>query len=83
MQYTCPRRPIYENPSFYSDLFWVYSNYKLGILPDAGSLLEQSYKLMFFIRHIDSIIDECNKEREEKAKKSRSPMNKAAKRTRF
>lgn len=55
----CPRLPLLRNPELYSELFWLYSNYKRGILPDSGALYDQSAKYIFLMRYIESVLSEC------------------------
>lgn len=76
----CPRRPLLEDPEFFSDLFWSHQQFKKGILPEEGALKSQPAKLMEFYFLIDRTRNWCDREKmkAEKAKQARA----ARKRTR-
>lgn len=53
VQDTCPRRPFFDNPQFYNDLFFLYTNYQRGILPEEGSLLSQPHRALVLLRKME------------------------------
>ncbi len=76
-QRRCPRRPILENPAAFSELFWLYRNYKAGYLPEAGGLDDQPAKLMKSLRVIDAAVSETEKFKEEQESKQQRRRGKA------
>lgn len=40
-QARCPRRPMFENPGWFSQLTLVYNHYRAGFLPHGGGLFDQ------------------------------------------
>ena len=71
----CPRRPIKDEPAYWSRLLFAYGFYKKGILPDAGALTDQSNKAVMLFGVIDDISQECVdvKIERERDKGSRTP----------
>lgn len=61
--FRCPRRPILENPRLWNEIFFLYSSYKQGFLPEAGGLNDQPSRLMEYLRHVDMMVSECEEER--------------------
>lgn len=70
-QLRCPRRPIYEDPALWSEMFWLHAKYTEGMLPEEGALLSQPYKLYRYLRLIDGIRATLQREEREDAEKKR------------
>jgi hypothetical protein len=62
----CPRRPLLDNPGWYSELFWLYANWSKGILPDGGTLNTNPSKLMDAIRIMDDAKAAATSERDQR-----------------
>ncbi|AHC30449.1 hypothetical protein CC53_gp032 [Rhizobium phage vB_RleS_L338C] len=62
----CPRRPLLDDPQFFSELFWGHQQFKKGILPEEGGLLSQPAKLMQLYFVIDRTRNLCERELEKK-----------------
>lgn len=72
----CPRRPLLDQTALFNELFGVYSWYKRGYMPDAGSYLDQAAAFVQMIDIFEHSIAEAKalKEQSEKAKgASKSP----------
>jgi len=65
-QYTCLRRPIYDNPYLYNYVFGQYQHYLKGFLPIAGGTLDQPNKLMEMFRLISAALAEASESRTKK-----------------
>ena len=74
----CPRRPLLDDPIWYDELFWLYGNYKSGILPEPGGLQAQPHKLMEAIRTLDRAQKAANGEKEEGDKRKAALRKRAA-----
>lgn len=69
----CPRRPLLDDPAYFSQLFWQHQQFKKGMLPDEGSLLSQPGKLMDLFFEIDrsNVMVEQEVARQRKAAEAR------------
>lgn len=68
----CPRRPLLEDPEFFSELFWNYKAFQRGFLPNAGGLEDQPVMLMDSFRVLEQALDLCEaQKREKEARRSR------------
>jgi hypothetical protein len=77
-QLRCPRRPLLDRPVYFDELFWLYSNFDNGILPEAGGLSRQPNKLMAAIRCLKSAKRAAEDERDAREKRKRSAQANAA-----
>jgi len=75
---TCPRRPVLDNPAYFSEVIRLYRLYQKGILPEEGGYFNQSYKLMRLFDIIDVTLDQCDQDRKAKehAKNNRGRVSK-------
>ena len=71
----CPRRPLLDRPDHIRELFWLYSNYVEGILPQRGGLDDQPVKLMASIRLLKGAQDEAQREKTETDRKRSTRMS--------
>jgi hypothetical protein len=62
----CPRRPLLDDPDKYSNIFWLYRQYKEGYLPETGGLYNQPAKYLEYIRIIDRALDFCRDMQQER-----------------
>ena len=67
----CIRRPILEDPHFYTEVFRMYRAYKNGNFPEDGGLLSQPARLMILFSVVDGAITYCEEERESREKLKR------------
>lgn len=68
----CPRRPWFVNPTYFNDIFWLYQNYKRGILPEGPILLSNPHYLVQCFRVIDNAISAAESDiEEERQRKAR------------
>lgn len=66
----CPRRPILDNPEFYSRLFGRYRHYQKGHFFEEGAIGSQPALLMECFDVMDQTLDVVeNYRREQEAKK--------------
>lgn len=73
----CPRRPLLDDPDFYSEVFWLYQAYQKGFLPEEGGLQDQATVLISSFQVIDAAMSAAEAERE-RIRKSREAMEKRA-----
>lgn len=71
----CPRRPLLDRPDYFQELFWLYSNYSEGILPQKGGLDDQPSKLMASIRVLKGTQEEAQREKTEADRKRSARAN--------
>lgn len=64
-QMRCPRRMLLDYTAYMNEVWWLYGNYKEGILPEHGGLYDQPAKLLAVIRVLDSTKSAANSEKEE------------------
>lgn len=75
--YRCPLRPLYENFAEYSNILGMYMWYQRGVLPDAGTFLDQTEVYLTAMRVIDVAVKDAEemiqqkRDRQEKAKSAR------------
>jgi hypothetical protein len=52
----CPRRPLLDDPNFYSEVFWLYRSWKDGHLPEgsATGVHGQPNKMLMAYRVMDN-----------------------------
>lgn len=74
----CPRRVLLDRPDYFSELFWLHSNYSNGILPESGGLADQPHKLMASIRTLIRARQEAEDEKDEREKRRAAFREKAA-----
>lgn len=71
----CPRRLALDQPDELRQLLFLYRNYTRGLLPNPGSVLDQSAYLMTLFEVLDGAIAQVEQERvkeaERKAQKGR------------
>lgn len=80
MSTTCIRRPMFDNPAWFNEVYTMYKMYKAGFLPNEGSYLAQPPSFLQLINVIDSTLADCDeiKQQEEdrkKRNKKRSGLN--------
>jgi hypothetical protein len=73
----CPRRPILDDPDFYVEFFWLYQNYKRGVLPEDGGINSQPVKLVELFKVTDQALALCERERERRDKVSKKIMDRS------
>lgn len=61
--WVCPRRPVKDDPAFYSELMSLYALYKEGVLADEGSIMSQSTKYVNLMRLVHAAVNECYAEK--------------------
>ena len=66
--YSCPRRPLKDNPLGYSELFGLFQHYKNGFLPEGGGIMDQSPKLMNLLSICDMVVSEIEQQKIEEQK---------------
>ncbi|QIG76091.1 hypothetical protein EVC24_070 [Rhizobium phage RHph_I4] len=71
----CPRRPLLEDPEYFSELFWGHQQFQKGILPEEGGLLSQPGKLMQLYFVIDRTRNLVERERERKRQAEMARLN--------
>jgi len=74
----CPRRPLLDRPTYFTELFWLYSNYSNGILPESGGLDDQPHKLMASIRTLIRARQDAESEKDDREKRRTAFRDKAA-----
>lgn len=74
----CPRRPLLDQYRYFSELFWLHSNYSNGILPESGGLEDQPHKLMASIRTLIRARQEAEAEKDDREKRRSAFREKAA-----
>lgn len=72
--FRCPRRPILEEPVYFSAVFRAYGDYQRGILPENGGVLDQPARLLQSFRVIDEAAADCRRAREGAAPPPQSQM---------
>lgn len=71
--YRCPRRPILDDPNYYTSVFLAYKAYIRGYLPDEGSLEDQGYRFAHTMAVVENAVSEARAEQERRdARKSRT-----------
>ena len=67
----CPRRPLLDNPEYYSYLFWLYRQMQNGILQESGGLEDQPSRMVESFRIMEVTLNECAEiKRVDEAKKT-------------
>jgi hypothetical protein len=61
--FTCPRRPLLDDPAPYNELFSYANALQSGILPDDGGLQSQPHRLMQLVKLVGYFRSECAAER--------------------
>lgn len=75
----CPRRLFLDEGDGVSEVLWYYKNYKSGLLPVTGGLLDQPNQLMEYFRIIDGAMSTVERAKdEENAAKRRADEARAA-----
>ena len=72
----CPKRLFLDHPDDMSEVLWYYSNYKRGLLPVAGGLLDQPALLMEMFKVIDSAMNAIEIERSKEGRGGSKPKPK-------
>lgn len=69
----CPRRPLLDQSAWFGEFFWLYQNYKDGMLPEGSSMKANPHLLMQAIRVFDGALVQAKAERDakENAKRAR------------
>jgi hypothetical protein len=65
----CPRRIMLDQPRFVSEVWWLFSRYVDGILPEHGGLYDQPAKYLAAMRTLESARAQADSEKEEKDKR--------------
>ena len=65
----CVRRPLLDEPEYYSHVFWAHRNHERGILQEEGGLQSQPHRLMHLFRLIDHFKGLAAEERYRRSKK--------------
>ena len=60
--FRCPRRPIKDDPAFWTRLLFYYGMFKKGHLPDPGAVSEQSARAMQLFALVDDAVALCQQE---------------------
>lgn len=79
MMERCPMRPFFEDPEHFNQLFVLYRWYSKQLLPDLGTVMDQSNRLVGYSLVIDIALDDSEREkqrkREREAKSQQSKMS--------
>lgn len=62
-QYQCPRRPVLDDPHYWSDLFAFWRGFKNGLLPDDGNIMAQSARGWKLLSLLDAYMSGAEAER--------------------
>jgi hypothetical protein len=65
----CPRRPIKDNPGYWNTLLLTHRLFKAGVMPDEGSLSQQSAKGIRMLTVFDGAINRFEAEKMEIARR--------------
>ncbi len=76
---TCIRRPLYDHPQWFNDVFTTYNMYKNGFLPNEGSYLAQPLGFLQLINIMDSVLAECDIMKQDKEDTTEAHKKRAAK----
>ncbi len=55
----CPRRPLLDDPEYFSHIFTMYGWYKNGMLPDEGTWRDQPNKFSESMTLMDRALNEA------------------------
>jgi hypothetical protein len=69
---TCPRRPIYDDGRGFEYYLRLYKNYKAGMLPERGALLDQCNFVMRVMDVLDNAFAEVREFKQEEANRKGS-----------
>jgi hypothetical protein len=67
----CLRRPVKDDPGFFSELMSLYGLYKEGVLADEGSISSQATRYVTLMRLVHGVVNECHAKQREDAQKGR------------
>lgn len=67
----CPLRPYLDDPGAHNELMALYGWYRRGLLPDPGTMLDQSASLVEAFLVVDAAVRDAERERAERDKQSR------------
>lgn len=71
-QLRCPRRILLDEPRYISEVWWLYSKYVDGILPEHGGLYDQPAKFLAVVRLLDGAKSAATSEKEEQDKRRKA-----------
>jgi hypothetical protein len=71
-QVRCPRRMMLDEPQFISEVWWLYSKYTDGILPEHGGLYDQPARFIAVVRLLDNVKASATSEQEDRDKRRRA-----------
>ncbi len=77
LDYTCPRRPLLDDPIPYARLTRAYNHFKQGFLPNAGGIADQADKVMRLFDIISVVLSECSEETRREAENRNKRRSKA------
>ncbi len=52
----CPRRPFFDDPKWFSELYHIHGWLEKGFLPDGGTWRDQGAKIPVFMATIDMAV---------------------------
>jgi hypothetical protein len=67
----CPRRPILDNPGYFTSVFTAYKAYIRGYLPDSGSMEDQGYRFTVAMAIVDNAVAEAQAETDRRERNKR------------
>jgi hypothetical protein len=69
----CPRRPILNDPGYWSETMGMWNLYRKGLLPDRGAVGDQCWRAMTLFRFMDAYFAEAEEAKEaQEARKRRA-----------
>lgn len=77
--YHCPRQTLYQHGLQWDRILMLYGMYKAGFMPEAGSVMDQSYRMIKTFRILDTVNKEIDDElAARKAKRKGDPRGHAS-----
>lgn len=61
-EWRCPRRPILEQPAEFGYYLKLYRQYRLGVLPESGAMMEQAEYIMRVFDILDVVYAEVDEQ---------------------
>ncbi len=65
----CPRRPVKDSPLYWHEFLTVYRMFKAGVMPDEGSMAQQSAKGIKMLTVFDGAISRFESEKLDNARR--------------
>lgn len=68
----CPRRMLLDQPIYAGEIWWLYSRYSDGMLPEHGGLYDQPAKYLAVVRLLETVRAAADSENEQKEKRRKA-----------